>query len=251
MYMNKTLKDVEIYTTECRIVNIKEASDGGIEGTYCQIPTVTIIRDSSLQGAGSNDGLFNIFGEIPPSVFDEYTIVGHIEKYPILGTILEMFKEAEYKCDTNNVKADRIKPRTYSPYKYKDGLWGGDYYGYSYNGYSRSYGYHGSSLYGNGVVHKPKGNSRIVVMKELIGMCPIDISDAEKEHLESILDTRAITYLELREMYSIAYDINEEIIDGEYELMTYGATPTKVPLLSNDDVGEVWDRDEAWYNDWC
>lgn len=228
MYMSSKQEDVEIYTTECRIIDVKEAADGGIEGTYCKIPTVTFIRDMSLEGGRENDGLAEVFGSIEETIFDKYTIVGHVDKYPLLQTIMSMFREADYQCDTSNVKAERIEPRVYTAYK-KD--WAKQSYGYGNPyGYNRYSGYHQLD-------NAPKGRTKIDVRKELVDLCPINISDAEKALLDKTLEN--VSFLELKELYKIAYSMNEDFVDAEYE------------LLKNDDKKNIPSLfDEDYYDDY-
>jgi len=207
MYMDEGKDgDVEIYTTECRILNIKEAGDGGVEGTYCKIPTVTIIRDEKKYGTENKDGLFQIFGELEPSVFDEYTIVGKIDKYPILGTILTMFKDAEYLCETSGVVEDNIEPKVFS--RYKGGQWHGGYGSNSYYGGDYGYGY----TYGyNSDVARPKSYTSKGVIEEIIELYPGVMSKAEEEHIKDMLDR--LSYIETRELFSVAHDVLETWID--------------------------------------
>jgi hypothetical protein len=234
MYMAGKESDVEIYTTECRILNIKEAADGGVDGTYCKIPTLTFIRDQSksIQDRVA-DGLTHVFGSVDYDIFDEYTIIGGIKKYPLLKTVLEMFKVADYKCDTSNVLAERITQKVYGytgrhvGNQYRGSLWGDDEdyyydygygYDYGYNGYSRYSGYHNA-----GVKYRPKGLNRFDVEKELMDLCPFPLNDTETDFIKDVLDN--VSYIELRELFHVASEMREAEIDAEYELFDEVVTP--------------------------
>jgi hypothetical protein len=217
--MSDKKSDVEIYTTECRILNIKEAKDGGVEGEYCKIPTITMIRDDRNTET-HKDGLTYIFGDIKSSVLDEYTIVGSIKPYPLLETILTMFKNAEYACNTDNVVADRITQKTYG-YQKKDGLWGRNgYHGYGYD----YYGY--GSYYDNDAV-VPKSNTRFDLEEEIMELCPFKMTEAESDYFKNLL--KDITYIELRELCKVAYSLSPEKQDALFEVNEKGRDVRKDP----------------------
>jgi hypothetical protein len=219
MYMSDKKSDVEIYTTECRILNIKEAKDGGVEGEYCKIPTITMIRDDRNTET-HKDGLTYIFGDIKSSVLDEYTIVGSIKPYPLLETILTMFKNAEYACNTDNVVADRITQKTYG-YQKKNGLWGRNgYHGYGYD----YYGY--GSYYDNDAVI-PKSNTRFDLEEEIMELCPFKMTEAESDYFKNLL--KDITYIELRELCKVAYSLSPEKQDALFEVNEKGRDVRKDP----------------------
>ncbi len=63
-------KDCEIYTTEARIVNVKKAKDGGVEGDYCQIPTISIIRPEERAG-NIVDPAAAVLGSVDSDIFSK------------------------------------------------------------------------------------------------------------------------------------------------------------------------------------
>ena len=109
MYINGN--ECEIYTTEARIVNIKEAADGGVEGDYCQIPTISIVRPEDSEREAP-DLASKVLGEVDTDIFSRFHFVGafgaEIKKYPMLEVILEMLDSLEYNVDTSNIDEKRI-----------------------------------------------------------------------------------------------------------------------------------------------
>jgi len=112
-------KQTEIYTTEARIVNVKGAADGGVEGDYCQIPTLSIIKPEST--TSKVDPACSVLGDMDADIFGQFHFVGafgaEARKYPLLEAILNMLNTFEYNVCTENVKVERITQRYQS--------WGG------------------------------------------------------------------------------------------------------------------------------
>lgn len=128
-------KKCEIYTTEARVVNTKGAEDGGVEGDYCQIPTISIIRPEASVDGIKEDPACAVLGDVENDIFSKFHFVGafgaEIKKYPMLEVILEMLSELEYNVSTENVDANRIEQAFGY---YSGGKSGKKYYGSHYGG---------------------------------------------------------------------------------------------------------------------
>lgn len=139
----------EIFTTETRILNIAP-KDNGVEGTYCQIPTITyILKDTDTTNVVANEektaieellGGFVDGSTASSDNNDSFyvgTTMGAKKGYQLVNEILEDFINADYTPDLSNVVADRITPKYAS---YARATTGGGYTG-GYTG-AQSLGYY-------------------------------------------------------------------------------------------------------------
>lgn len=194
-------KDTEIFTTETRILNLKPLN-GGVQGIYCQIPTVTYVHNDSQVSAEvspAEDSLAQLlFGMIEniktQSHSDDFNVItsmGAKDGYNLVNELLGDFKSYQYIPDMANITAERISPlyasynRTYG-YKsdttvgtkgYYPGLWDDeeDWYGYDY-GYGRA------SKTSNKTVQPEK---KAVAAKDLENPYKIGTHAWSKWHLEN------------------------------------------------------------------
>lgn len=107
----------EIYTTETRILNIAP-KDGGVEGTYCQIPTTTFLLNdvtgSSAESTAAANTLAEFLGGLSNEVKDssgDYYItnaMGAVSGYALVNEIINQFKVANLEQDISNVLASNI-----------------------------------------------------------------------------------------------------------------------------------------------
>jgi len=191
--------DVKIYTTECRILDINPSEDGGVEGTYTEIPTVTVIRNKEIDLSDSNDGFENVFGKVEKNTLDRYKVIGQLKPYPLLVTILDMFFDAEYECDTSNVKAERITQKTYGSYGTYGGKslygsnWWDDEYGYGY-------GYSGKTT--------KTFETRSDLESRLMDSFPMHLHETEKEFVRTSLGR--IGYGEFKKLVEESEQMYEE-----------------------------------------
>ncbi len=134
--------ECEIYTTEARIVNLEKADDGGVNGDYCQIPTISVIRPENTD-VEISDPACEVLGHVDQDIFSKFHFVGafgaEIKKYPVLEVMLEALYELDYEVDISNVVPDRITQK----YSYVKGG-AGKKYG---NGYGNYYSGYGGSIY--------------------------------------------------------------------------------------------------------
>lgn len=126
MYINGT--ECEIYTTETRIVNLKPSEDGGVDGDYCQTPTISIFKPEKGINEEAN-GPEKVLGDVANDIFSKFHFIGafgaEVKKYPMLEIILEMLHDMEYEPDISNVDPTRIE----QAFSY---LKKGNYYSQSY-----------------------------------------------------------------------------------------------------------------------
>jgi hypothetical protein len=157
---------------------------------------VTLIR--SLEDAQKQiDALSLVFGETSKGIMDSYTMVGNIKSYPVLDTILKMFSESEYECDTSNVIAERIKQKTYAG---RGSTW-----------YGGSWGYQTASA-----TYIPKANTRTGLEDEILDFCPFNLSDPERTFFKKLIE--GIEYIELRSLCKTAYKMtSEKEVVAEYD----------------------------------
>lgn len=114
----------EIYTTETRILNIAP-KDGGVEGTYCQIPTTTFLlndvaatEETSAVASTLADFLGGISEETKDASGDYYitNAMGAINGYALVNEIINQFKEATISEDISNVLASNITSTSFVTY---------------------------------------------------------------------------------------------------------------------------------------
>lgn len=107
----------EVYTTESRIINVAPSEDGGIEGTYCRVPTLTFLLDTSTDA--KLDVFSNILGTTSTVAGYEVIKCSSAKKaktnYELLQYILESFKQSDYLPDTSGVDNTKITS-AYSSY---------------------------------------------------------------------------------------------------------------------------------------
>ena len=134
-------KECEIYTTEARIVNLKAADDGGVDGDYCQIPTISIVRPVDVTSV-THDPASAVLGEVDDDVFAKFHFVGafgaELKKYPVLEVILELLETLDYNTDISNIDPNRITQK-YS-YLKSSGYGSKKNHSYGGRGYSDFYG---------------------------------------------------------------------------------------------------------------
>jgi hypothetical protein len=116
--------NTEIYTTETRILNL-EPHNGGVKGTYCQIPTLTYVLDD-LKTTDSTKvqddvdkmaellmGMIDSASKAPDDNAKSYTTVtsmGAKKGYVLVNELLGEFKTSSYTPDMKNVLANRVTP---------------------------------------------------------------------------------------------------------------------------------------------
>lgn len=107
-----TIGTTKVVTTETRSVNVSPAADGGISGTYTQIPTYSyIIQDSESVG----DVFEELLGTLDEST-DEFKIVTSLmkhRKYPTLMALQNMYSDIPVP-DLTNVEPSRIVANYFS-----------------------------------------------------------------------------------------------------------------------------------------
>lgn len=131
--------NTEIYTTETRILNLVQ-KDGGVEGTYCQIPTITYLLDDMTTTTTSAvpesaDTLAELLHGMIDSVntaaddnskgYQAIVSMNAKKGYTLVNELLKDFKDLTYTPNMENVLASRITSA------------------YSYSGYSGYQGYTG------------------------------------------------------------------------------------------------------------
>lgn len=169
--------DTEIYTTECRIVTVKPSEDGGVDGTYCKIPTTTIVKPSDFSANDIVSAVEEVMGVVEKDIFDRYKIKGLPAKFPLLEAILDMYKGVDVPADISNVDANRIDPK----YPYSN---------FYSNNYHRKggYGYYSDKR----TTKKTKKNISYAkkedIVLEILSNCPLNMGNSESEYLYDILD---------------------------------------------------------------
>jgi len=221
MYIDGT--ECEIYTTETRIVNLKPADDGGVDGDYCQTPTISIIKPEAVEGE-DKIGPEKVLGDVASDIFSKFHFVGafgaEMKKYPMLEIILEMLYSMDYQPDISNVEPNRIE-QAYSylkrgKYSYgskkgskKDDVWGylDDWDDWDY-GYGSLYGY-GEGSYGYGTNHRENTQtSKNKDEEEVYSLAGFDDgSDGEWMFpiIESMIESHGLNATEedIKEIYGI------------------------------------------------
>ena len=165
-------KNTEIYTTETRILNLKQVGQG-VEGTYCQIPTLTyILKDTApVEESSTKVEAVDLVKALLMGYTDETTVevtdnskdflsissMGATKKtFTIINEVLMDFLSCDYRVNMDNVLATRITPRfqTYKHTGYGKPVtygssgkkahktsWGNDFYDYDDDGWGDAYSY--------------------------------------------------------------------------------------------------------------
>ncbi len=196
MYIESAKHHTEIYTTECRIVNVKPHKDGGIDGTYTEMQTVTVVKPTKFTEETTIEAIEEVMGNIEKDIFDKYIIKGVQKKYPLFKAVLEMYKDVEYIADVSNVDTKRIETKQYAPSRYS---------GY-YNGYQGSYGE---------TYHKLKSKSKSGITDDIIDNCPFSLTEIENEYLRKQIGK--VSFAELKKLYIITAEVNDEVLESFIE----------------------------------
>ncbi len=111
LYLGHTGKAIPKFVcTETRIVNVELVEEnGGIKGTYTEIPTMSFI----LQPKVKFPNVLKILGEEEQEVailkrFKTTSRLIALKEYPLLVEVLKAFEESNFKPDHENVDGDRI-----------------------------------------------------------------------------------------------------------------------------------------------
>jgi hypothetical protein len=104
--------ETKIVTTETRIVNTKGTKDGGVEGTYTEVPTFTIINQDTVPTEQSFSTLLGLLATSQPTTNKHKLVssLGTWKDYPVLVKLREQFlNSTEIKPNILLVEADNIE----------------------------------------------------------------------------------------------------------------------------------------------
>lgn len=234
-------KECEIYTTEARLVNTKEASDGGVEGDYCEIPTISVIRPDEASEKKKDD-VSKVLGDIEDDIFSKFHFVGafgaEVKKYPMLEIILEMLYEMDYPVSIDNVKPERItqyfaylnknkakgKKSVGNDYAYWDDLGG---YGnvYADNGFGRYDEWDDYGWYNDG-----------------FGAAPSKVTDYEtlEDMVKFMLEYHGVEYNQFTINDICEVLENNFTIEEQFEIIDFSVDSHKVPEAQYGAIGGAY-----------
>lgn len=111
----------KIVTTETRIVNVAESTNG-ITGTYTEVPTITCVLKDVDFSTTVIDTFSTLLGDSNETTdAAPYTFIrasgATSKEYPLVTEILDQFARTTCSADISNVVGQNITQRIFTPYK--------------------------------------------------------------------------------------------------------------------------------------
>ena len=104
--------ETKIVVTETRIINVKPALDGGIEGTYAEIPTTcVVVNDFEMK-----DQLEDLLGSVVKNkqVYSLKNTLGATYERPVVQMLIDAYKDVQYVPTVAGVEAENIEQKSYA-----------------------------------------------------------------------------------------------------------------------------------------
>ena len=100
----------KIVVTETRIVNVKPHEDGGIEGSYDEVPTICVMVNDVVEELGINQLL-----EFPKEkvVYSVKSTLGAKHNSPVVKMIIDAFVASNHTPDMQEVDKEHIQQKAY------------------------------------------------------------------------------------------------------------------------------------------
>jgi len=109
--------ETKIVVTETRIVNVKPAEDGGIVGSYAEIPTIQLVVNDYEQ----EDILEDLLGDLenkPDQTAVILKTLGAQHSRPIIRAVMNEYQSIAYTPPITGILATNIEQKVYSHTKY-------------------------------------------------------------------------------------------------------------------------------------
>jgi len=106
--------DTEVYTTETFVVNVQPSEDGGVAGTYCEVPTISAVRIRPNTMLESVLGTKSVMSNEIYKHFNFKTTMGFtMGEYEILTEVLKVLNTLEYTPSIEAVHSEHISQNAF------------------------------------------------------------------------------------------------------------------------------------------
>ena len=113
----------KIVVTETRIVNVEPHTDGGIDGTYDEIPTICMVMDD-VKFVNQFDELLGE-GIAKKELYSLKKTLNADHTRPVIQMLIDAYRQIEYVPTVDGVEAENIEQKSYAAKKTTSGVHSG------------------------------------------------------------------------------------------------------------------------------